>query len=82
MDVHVPATVSDGLRLRGIDVLTCQADGRVRATDEGLLERAHELERVLFSQDEDLLEISARWSRICRCHLLPPTCRRDRQNSL
>ena len=62
MDVHVPATVSDGLRLRGIDVLTCQADGRVRATDEGLLERAHELERVLFSQDEDLLEISARWT--------------------
>lgn len=48
IDVHVPATVSDGLRLRGIDVLTCQADGRVRATDEGLLERAHELERVLF----------------------------------
>ena len=62
MDVHVPAAVSDGLRLRGIDVLTCQSDGRVRATDEGLLERAHQLQRVLFSQDEDLLEISARWT--------------------
>ncbi len=77
MDVHVPAAVSDGLRLRGIDVLTCQADGRVRATDEALLERARELNRALFSEDEDLLEIAARWttggrefSGVIYCHQL------------
>jgi len=77
MDVHVPAAVSDGLRLRGIEVLTCQADGRVRAADEALLARAHELGRALFSQDEDMLEIAARWttggrkfSGVIYCHQL------------
>ncbi len=62
MDVHVPAAIADGLRLRGIDVITCQTDGRIRATDEELLARATGLGRVFFTQDDDLLGIAARWT--------------------
>jgi hypothetical protein len=53
MDVHVPAAITEGLRRRGVDVLTSQADGTRRADDETLLARATELGRTLFSQDED-----------------------------
>lgn len=41
--------------LRGADVLTAQEDGRRQVPDDVLLDRATELHRVLFSQDEDLL---------------------------
>jgi hypothetical protein len=44
-----------GLRLRGVEVLTAQEDGTSRLADPDLLNRATELGRVLFSQDEDLL---------------------------
>lgn len=77
MDVHVPAAITDGLRARGIDVMPCQADGRLRASDEELLDRATGLGRVFFTQDEDLLEIAARWtgenhefSGVVYCHQL------------
>lgn len=55
MDVHVRRAVTDGLRLRGVDVLTAQEDGAAEFEDSLLLERANELGRVLFSQDDDLL---------------------------
>lgn len=55
MDVHVRRAVTDGLRLRGIDVLTAQEDGTAEFEDPELLDRATELNRVLFSQDDDLL---------------------------
>jgi len=55
MDVHVPATVTRGLLLRDVDVLTAQLDGTTELEDSALLDRATELGRVLFSQDEDLL---------------------------
>ena len=55
MDVHVRRAVTDGLRLRGIDVLTAQEDGSAEFEDSDLLDRATELDRVLFSQDDDLL---------------------------
>ena len=60
MDVHVRSAVTHGLRLRGIDVLTAQEDGTQRLDDPALLDRASELERVLFSQDADLLSEAAR----------------------
>lgn len=64
MDVHVNAAIASGLRRRGIDVLTAQEDGSTRFEDNELLERASELGRVLFSQDEDFLAIvRARQSR-------------------
>ena len=55
MDVHVPASVTRGLLLRNVDVLTAQLDGTTELEDSALLDRATELGRVLFSQDEDLL---------------------------
>ena len=55
MDEHVHRAITIGLRLRGIDVLTAQDDGRRHVPDDVLLNRATELGRVLFSQDEDLL---------------------------
>lgn len=55
MDVHVRRAVTEGLRLRGIDVLTAQEDGRHRLADPLLLDRAGELGRLLFTQDDDLL---------------------------
>ena len=37
MDVHIPAAITEGLRRRGIDVLTSQDDGTREAADEVLL---------------------------------------------
>ena len=59
MDVHVPDAITIGLRLRGVDVLTAQEDGTRRLSDAMLLDRATALDRVLFSQDEDLLREAA-----------------------
>ncbi len=58
MDVHVRRAVTDGLRLRHIDVLTAQEDNADTLEDEALLDRATELERVLFTQDDDLLRVA------------------------
>lgn len=55
MDHHVSKTITLGLRLRGVDVLTAYEDGAEELADDRLLSRATELGRVLFSQDEDLL---------------------------
>jgi predicted nuclease of predicted toxin-antitoxin system len=55
MDVHIPRSITNGLRLRGVDVLTAQEDGTITLTDPKLLDRATELGRILYSQDDDLL---------------------------
>ena len=55
MDVHVRRAVTEGLRHRGVDVLTSQEDGTTRLQAPDLLDRATLLGRVLFTQDEDLL---------------------------
>ncbi|MBI3649893.1 MAG: DUF5615 family PIN-like protein [Acidobacteria bacterium] len=55
MDVHIPWSITKGLRLRGIDVLTSQEDGTREFEDAALLDCATELERVLFTQDDDFL---------------------------
>jgi predicted nuclease of predicted toxin-antitoxin system len=55
MDVHVRRAVTDGLRLRGVDVITAQEDNARELEDSDLLDRANALGRVLFSQDDDLL---------------------------
>lgn len=55
MDVHVKRAVTDALRLRGVDVLTAREDNSAELEDDLLLDRATELNRVLFSQDDDLL---------------------------
>ena len=58
MDVHVKAAITAGVRRRGIDVVTAQEDGATRLEDVPLLDHATALERVLFSQDDDLLAIA------------------------
>jgi hypothetical protein len=55
MDENVHRAITSGLRLRGIDVLAVQEDGRSGIDDPAVLDRAAALGRVLFSQDEDLL---------------------------
>lgn len=61
MDVHVPRAITQGLRLRGVDVLTAQEDDARRLSDTEILDRATALGRVLFSRDTDLLtEATAR----------------------
>jgi hypothetical protein len=66
MDVHVPAAITEGLRRRGLDVLTSQEDGTREADDEDLLTRATDLGRTLVSQDQDLLRIASAWQQAGR----------------
>lgn len=63
MDQHVPKSITVGLRLRGVDVLTAFEDGASALPDPELLDRASELQRVLFSQDDDLIAEAARRQR-------------------
>ncbi|MBD2297325.1 DUF5615 family PIN-like protein [Nostoc sp. FACHB-87] len=55
IDENVHRGITIGLRMRGVDVLTVQEDQRTGFPDPLILDRATELERVLFSQDEDFL---------------------------
>lgn len=55
MNQHVPRAITLGLRLRDVDVLTAYEDGASQMEDPDLLDRAGELGRVLFTQDDDLL---------------------------
>ena len=59
MDVHVRQDITDALRQRNVDVLTAQEDGAARIPDPELLDRAMSCNRVLFSQDKDLLREAA-----------------------
>jgi hypothetical protein len=61
MDVHVPVAITEGLRRRGIDVLTSQQDGTREAHDDILLTRATASNRLLFTQDEDFLKLAPAW---------------------
>jgi predicted nuclease of predicted toxin-antitoxin system len=63
MDVHIPAAITTGLRRRNIDALTSQEDGTREVDDASLLQRSTELGRVLFSQDQDLLQIASECQR-------------------
>jgi hypothetical protein len=60
MDHHVPRAITIGLRLRGIDVITAFEDDTGEMIDSKLLDRAGEMGRVLFTQDDDLLSEAAR----------------------
>ncbi|MEM9907565.1 MAG: DUF5615 family PIN-like protein [Cyanobacteria bacterium P01_D01_bin.44] len=58
MDENIPRQITTGLRLRSIDVLSVQEDDRAGISDPEVLNRATELQRVLFSRDDDLLAIA------------------------
>jgi predicted nuclease of predicted toxin-antitoxin system len=55
MDVHVPAAITLALRQKDVDVLRAQEDGAGTLEDGPLLDRATLLDRVIFSQDQDML---------------------------
>ncbi len=63
LDVHVPSAIAVQLRRRGIDVLTAVEDGWHARLDEELLERARELQRVLFTQDIRFRALAEDWQR-------------------
>ena len=63
MDVNIPLAITNGLRLRGIDVVTSQEDHTRTIPDSDLLDRATDLGRVLFTFDKDFFsEASKRQS--------------------
>ena len=55
MDENVHRGITNGLRIRDVNVLTVQEDNRVGFQDPEILNRATELKRVLFTQDDDFL---------------------------
>jgi hypothetical protein len=61
MDYHVHTAITEGLRRRGVDVITAHEDGAAEFDDERLLQRATQLGHVLFSQDKDLLTLTHQW---------------------
>jgi predicted nuclease of predicted toxin-antitoxin system len=58
-DEHVSRAVIQGLRHRGIDVLTVPEAGLMGASDEEHLSRALQESRVIFTQDDDFLRLAA-----------------------
>lgn len=52
---NVHGAIARGLVQRAVDVLTARADGSHRLADPDLMSRATELDRVLFTHDDDLL---------------------------
>jgi predicted nuclease of predicted toxin-antitoxin system len=59
MDEHAPGAITEGLRRRGVDVLTAQEDGRAGRDDDELLDRATALHRVVFTEDQDFFKVAA-----------------------
>ncbi|MEZ4658141.1 MAG: DUF5615 family PIN-like protein [Caldilineaceae bacterium] len=55
MDHHVPSAITNGLRLRDIDVMTAYEDNAHKLEDPDLLDRALAYHRVLFTRDDDFL---------------------------
>ena len=55
MDENVPIQITEGLRQREVDVITVQEDGLTSFPDPVVFDRAIELQRVIFSQDQDFL---------------------------
>lgn len=59
MDAHVPWPLTNGLRQRGVGVITAQEDGTDSIEDIELLQQATALGRVLFTYDSDFLRAAA-----------------------
>ena len=59
LDEHIPKAVAEGLRRRGIDVLTMQDAGRMGDPDRKQLAFAVMKRRVLVTFDDDFLALDA-----------------------
>ena len=59
LDEHIPKGVVEGLRRRGVDVLTVQEAGRSGESDEKQLAFAAREGRALITFDDDFLRLDA-----------------------
>lgn len=59
MDEHIPKAVTEGMRRRGVDVITVQELDLQAAEDVRHLERAARDGRVVVTQDADFLRLRA-----------------------
>ncbi len=59
MDEHIPKAVTEGLRRRGVDVLTVQEAGMLGASDQDHLALAIKEHRVILTRDADFLRMHA-----------------------
>ena len=51
MDEHIDSKITEGLREREVDVLTVQEDGFVSRSDDDILDRAYQLNRIVVTSD-------------------------------
>ena len=56
MDHNVPRAITAGLKAAGVDIITSYENGTQELTDPELLDRAMEMDRVLFTRDYHLLQ--------------------------
>ncbi len=66
-DENTRDAILQGLRRKGIDMITALEDGCSGHSDEEILRRATQLGRVLYSEDADILRIAVDWQRAGRC---------------
>lgn len=60
-DEHLPGAVADGLRAKGIDVLTVEEAGRTSLPDDEQLRFATAERRVMVTHDADFLTLAAQF---------------------
>lgn len=63
MDHNVPRSIIEGLRTRGINMIVAFEDGTSDLDDSELLDRATNLECVLFTRDYNFLQEATRRQR-------------------
>lgn len=63
MGVHVPWPITVQLRRRGVDVLTAIEDHAEEQPDDAILQRAHDLGRIVFMQDIRFKALAEQWQR-------------------
>lgn len=66
MDVHVPSAITEQLRRRGVEVLTCYEDDTTETEDAELLQHCHELGRLIFTQDIRFKALAESWQQDAR----------------
>ncbi len=54
----VPVAIAEGLRRRGVDIVSARDAGNLGLTDEQQLAYAYALNLVLFTHDDDFLKIA------------------------
>jgi len=71
-DEHIGNAIINGLRRRGVDVLTFREAGLVSAPDDQHLSRAHQEGRVMLTQDEDFARMHAEGFEHSGIVIIPP----------